>query len=74
MSRRGIETASMTLHAAGAPHGPQPGAVEASLGKTATDELGVAIDCFNPLRVAETATALEDVNYYRSWIAQPVST
>ncbi len=59
MSRRGIETASMTLHAAGAPHGPQPGAVEASLGKTATDELGVAIDCFDPLRVAETATALK---------------
>jgi homogentisate 1,2-dioxygenase len=71
MSRRGIETASMTLHAAGAPHGPQPGAVEASLGKTATDELAVAIDCFRPLRVAETATPLEDPTYYRSWIATP---
>jgi homogentisate 1,2-dioxygenase len=69
MSRRGIETASMTLHAAGAPHGPQPGAVEASLGKTATDELAVAIDCFRPLRIAETATPLEDPAYYRSWIA-----
>ncbi len=74
MSRRGIETASMTLHAAGAPHGPQPGAVEASLGKTATDELGVAIDCFNPLRVAETAAPLEDVSYYKSWVAQPAAT
>ena len=32
MSRRGVEEGSVTLHAAGAPHGPQPGAVEASLG------------------------------------------
>jgi homogentisate 1,2-dioxygenase len=39
MSRRGIEEGSITLHAAGAPHGPQPGAVENSLGKTSTDEL-----------------------------------
>ena len=72
MSRRGIETGSMTLHAAGAPHGPQPGAVEASLGKPSTDELGVAIDCFAPLRVAETVAPFEDAAYFRSWIAQPV--
>ncbi len=30
MSRRGVEEGSITLHAGGAPHGPQPGAVEAS--------------------------------------------
>lgn len=70
MSRRGIEECSVTLHAAGAPHGPQPGAVEASLGKVATDELAVAIDAFHPLRVAETATPVEDERYYRSWVAQ----
>ena len=72
MSRRGIEERSVTLHAAGAPHGPQPGAVEASLGKKATDELAVAIDLFHPLRIADTATAVEDPHYFRSWIAQQV--
>jgi homogentisate 1,2-dioxygenase len=71
MSRRGIEERSVTLHAAGAPHGPQPGAVEASLGKTATDELAVAIDAFGPLRVAETVAGVEDEQYFRSWVAQP---
>jgi homogentisate 1,2-dioxygenase len=72
MSRRGIEEASITLHAAGAPHGPQPGAVENSLGKTATDELAIMVDTFAPLGVAEAALALEDEAYYRSWI-EPVT-
>lgn len=69
MSRRGIEDRSVTLHAAGAIHGPQPGAVEASLGKPSTDELAVAVDCFRPLRIAEPAFAIEDADYYRSWVA-----
>ncbi|MGH7662559.1 MAG: homogentisate 1,2-dioxygenase [Vulcanimicrobiaceae bacterium] len=69
MSRRGIEERSVTLHAAGAIHGPQPGAVEASLGKSATDELAVAVDCFRPLRIAQPAFAIEDAEYYRSWVA-----
>ncbi|MFN2459637.1 MAG: homogentisate 1,2-dioxygenase [Candidatus Velthaea sp.] len=73
MSRRGIEMRSVTLHAAGAPHGPQPGAVEASLGKPATDELAFAVDCFTPLRIAETAAPVEDVEYYRSWASANVS-
>lgn len=68
MSRRGIEEGSITLHAAGAPHGPQPGAVESSLGKTSTDELAVMVDTFKPLLVAEEALALEDPAYYRSWL------
>jgi homogentisate 1,2-dioxygenase len=71
MSRRGIEEKSVTLHAAGAPHGPQPGAVEASLGKASTDELAVAIDAYGPLRVAETVSGVEDERYFRSWVAQP---
>jgi len=68
MSRRGISEGSITLHAAGAPHGPQPGAVEGSLGKTSTDELAVMVDTFEPLQIAETAFAFEDPQYYRSWI------
>lgn len=68
MSRRGISEGSITLHAAGAPHGPQPGAVENSLGKKSTDELAVMVDTFAPLRIAETALPFEDAQYYRSWL------
>ncbi len=69
MSRRGVAEGSITLHAAGAPHGPQPGAVEASLGKTSTDELAIMVDTFTPLELSEAALELEDPEYYRSWIA-----
>ena len=74
MSRRGIEEGSITLHASGTPHGPQPGAVEASLGKTSTDEIAVMVDTFKPLLLAETAIACEDPSYYRSWIEEPART
>ncbi len=73
MSRRGVEEGSITLHAAGAPHGPQPGAVEASLGKTSTDEIAVMLDTFKPLQVARQALAIEDPRYFRSWIEEPKS-
>lgn len=71
MSRRGVEEGSVTLHAAGAPHGPQPGAVEASLGKTSTDEIAVMVDTFKPLMIGKLATDCEDPQYYRSWIEEP---
>jgi homogentisate 1,2-dioxygenase len=71
MSRRGVEEGSITLHAAGAPHGPQPGAVEASLGKTSTDEIAVMVDTFKPLQLAEQALRVEDEAYFRSWIEAP---
>jgi homogentisate 1,2-dioxygenase len=74
MSRRGVEEGSITLHAAGAPHGPQPGAVESSLGKTSTDEIAVMVDTFKPLLLAQTAFDSEDPQYFRSWIAQPAAT
>jgi homogentisate 1,2-dioxygenase len=73
MSRRGIDEGSITLHAAGAPHGPQPGAVEASLGKTSTDEIAVMVDTFAPLMLAEPALACEDGQYFRSWLEQPAT-
>jgi homogentisate 1,2-dioxygenase len=72
MSRRGVEEGSITLHAAGAPHGPQPGAVEASLGKTSTDEIAVMVDTFKPLELSEAALECEDREYFRSWIERPV--
>jgi len=74
MSRRGVEEGSITLHSAGAPHGPQPGAVEASLGKTSTDEIAVMVDTFKPLQLAEAAVACEDPSYFRSWIEEPAKT
>jgi homogentisate 1,2-dioxygenase len=74
MSRRGVSEGSITLHAAGAPHGPQPGAVESSLGKTSTDEIAVMVDTFKPLMIAEPALELEDPKYFRSWIEEAVKT
>lgn len=70
MSRRGVSEGSITLHAAGAPHGPQPGAVESSLGKTSTDEIAVMVDTFKPLLIAQPALDLEDPKYFRSWIEE----
>lgn len=73
MSRRGVEEGSVTLHAAGAPHGPQPGAVEASLGKRSTDEIAVMVDTFQPLSLGESALRDEDPQYFRSWVEAPVT-
>ena len=70
MSRRGISEGSMTLHPAGAMHGPQPGAVEASLGRTTTDELAIMVDTFAPLGIARAALEREDAQYFRSWAAK----
>jgi homogentisate 1,2-dioxygenase len=74
MSRRGVEEGSITLHSAGAPHGPQPGAVESSLGKTSTDEIAVMVDTFKPLLLADAAISCEDPSYFRSWIEEPAKT
>jgi homogentisate 1,2-dioxygenase len=68
LSRRGISEGSLTLHPAGAVHGPQPGAVDASLGKTSTDELAVMVDTFAPLNIAKRARDLEDDRYFLSWL------
>ncbi|MHB2017972.1 MAG: homogentisate 1,2-dioxygenase [Candidatus Xenobia bacterium] len=68
MSRKGIEFGSVTLHPDGIPHGPHPGAVEASIGKPRTDEVAVMIDTFRPLHVAQSALPMEDKEYYRSWV------
>ena len=67
-SRRGVEVGSITLHPRGIPHGPQPGAVEASLGKQETDELAVMIDTFHPLRLTVGARPLDDDSYPWSWL------
>ncbi|MHC4767649.1 MAG: homogentisate 1,2-dioxygenase [Planctomycetota bacterium] len=66
-ARKGIEIGSMTLHPQGIPHGPHPGTVEASLGKTHTNELAVMCDTFRPLYPTKAALGLDDIAYPESW-------
>ena len=66
-SRRGVEVGSITLHPSGLAHGPQPGLVEASLGRSETDELAVMCDTFRPLRFSGLAQELDDPGYAGSW-------
>ena len=51
MSRNDIAPGHISLHPAGIPHGPHPGATERSIGKTETEELAVMVDTFKPLMV-----------------------
>jgi len=66
-SRKGIEEGSITIHPLGLPHGPQPGAVEASIGATRTEELAVMLDTYRPLMMTKQAVDLEDDDYWKSW-------
>ena len=68
MSRKGIDRCDITLHPHGLPHGPQPGATEASIGKERTDELAVMVDTFYPLQIAVSALEFEKQDYMASWL------
>ncbi len=68
MSRKSVEQGQITLHPGGIPHGPHPGTVEKSIGKEATEELAVMVDPFRPLMLTEDAVAIEDPDYYASWM------
>ena len=72
MSRNNIQKGQITLHPAGIPHGPHPGAIERSIGKKETGELAVMIDPFNPVSITTEALSLEVKDYYKSWMEQPV--
>ncbi|HEY8373004.1 MAG TPA: homogentisate 1,2-dioxygenase [Pseudonocardiaceae bacterium] len=63
----GIGIGSMSLHPSGCTHGPQPGAVEASLGVEYFDETAVMVDTFRPLELGEAAAACEDPRYAWTW-------
>lgn len=67
-SRRGVGEGSVSHHPIGIPHGPHPGAYEASRGTDRTDELAVMIDTFEPLRATASALEIEDPNYQESFI------
>ncbi len=68
MSRNDIDEGNLTLHPAGIVHGPQPGAMERSIGKKETNELAVMIDTFKPLQVTEEALKIDDGVYWKSWL------
>jgi homogentisate 1,2-dioxygenase len=70
MSRNDVEAGHITLHPAGIPHGPHPGAAERSIGQTKTDELAVMVDTFKPLMVTEEALKIADDSYYQSWLEE----
>jgi homogentisate 1,2-dioxygenase len=67
MSRKNVTRGMITLHPAGIPHGPHPGAVEKSIGAKETKELAVMVDTFRPLMLTQTALDIENENYIMSW-------
>jgi len=68
MSRNNIEKGQITLHPAGIPHGPHPGAYERSIGQKETLELAVMVDTFKPLKLTKKAIEFELADYHKSWI------
>lgn len=67
MSRKNVTRGQITLHPAGIPHGPHPGAVEKSIGAKETNELAVMVDTFHPLQLTQEALDIEDRDYVMSW-------
>ena len=68
MSRNDVKPGNISLHPAGIPHGPHPGAAERSIGKKETLELAVMVDTFKPLMVTEDAMKIADETYFQSWL------
>ena len=64
----GIANGSISLHPGGHSHGPQPSAIEASLGAEYFDELAVMVDTFWPLELGEGGVATDDGEYAWSWV------
>ena len=67
MSRKNVTKGMITLHPAGIPHGPHPGAVEKSIGAKETGELAVMVDTFRPLMLTKEALDIENTSYIMSW-------
>jgi homogentisate 1,2-dioxygenase len=63
----GINIGSISLHPGGYAHGPQPSAIEASLGAERFEELAVMVDTFRPLEVGEGGAASDDGVYAWTW-------
>jgi homogentisate 1,2-dioxygenase len=70
-SRKGVGPKAVSLHPAGVPHGPHPGAYEGSIGSRSTDEVAVMMDTFAALKLTAQAITLEHPGYHDSWIELP---
>jgi homogentisate 1,2-dioxygenase len=66
-SRKGVGPGSISHHPMGLPHGPHPGAYEASIGTQRTDEMAVMMDTFAPLQPTKHALEVEDPAYHDSF-------
>jgi homogentisate 1,2-dioxygenase len=66
-SRDGVGPGMVTFHPQGIHHGPQPGAVRASVDKTRTSEQAVMIDTRRPLELTAAGLAASDPDYWKSW-------
>ncbi len=67
-SRDNLHAGMMTLHPAGFPHGPHPKAVQSVKKKTHTDEYALMLDSKVPLKMAPDLQAMENPNYWKSWM------
>jgi homogentisate 1,2-dioxygenase len=67
----GIGIGSISLHPGGHAHGPQPSAIEASLGAEYFEESAVMVDTFAPLELGEGGIAAEDPGYAWTWAGGP---
>ncbi|MGY3204874.1 homogentisate 1,2-dioxygenase domain-containing protein [Streptomyces sp. TE5632] len=63
----GIGIGSVSLHPGGHAHGPQPAAIEASLGAEHFEESAVMVDTFRPLELGEGGQAVDDQQYAWVW-------
>jgi homogentisate 1,2-dioxygenase len=70
MSRNHVDQGFISLHPAGIPHGPHPGAAERSVGQKETAELAVMVDTFKPLRLTQQALDIELGDYHLSWLEE----
>ena len=69
----GIGLGSVSLHPGGHAHGPQPSAIEASLGADYFEELAVMVDTFAPLELGEGGLAAEDPAYAWTWAGRSLA-
>ena len=68
MSRNHVDKGFISLHPAGIPHGPHPGAMERSIGQERTEEWAVMVDTFKPLQLTQAALDIDDSSYWSSWL------
>jgi homogentisate 1,2-dioxygenase len=67
-SRDNIEAGAITYHPQGINHGPHPKAFAKANEKEFTDEYAVMIDTRFPLQMSDEFQALENKDYWKSWM------